>query len=259
MAAPRPAPSLAPRVALVTGGAKGIGLEIARALGQRGAKILIGDVAGAASAAIALRAESIAAEGVEADTSSEADVARMVDAAARSFGRLDIVVNNAGLFTSLPAQPFHAIAPDAWKRVLDVNVTGAFLVSRAAYPLLKQSGAGRIINITSATAFSTPGRLLHYVTSKGALTAMTRALAREVGVDGITVNAIAPGFTLSAGVLEHKQETLAASSERSRQARAIPRDQEPQDIVGAAAFLAGDEAAFITGQTLVVDGGAVMH
>ena len=142
---------------------------------------------------------------------------------------------------------------------MDVNVTGTWLMCRAARAALRASGAGRIINITSATAFSTPPSLLHYVTSKGAVTAMTSALARELGADQVTVNAVAPGFTLSSGVHEHRAEGLEASTARARASRALARDQQPDDLVGAVAFFASSESAFITGQTLIVDGGAVMR
>jgi NAD(P)-dependent dehydrogenase (short-subunit alcohol dehydrogenase family) len=141
--------------------------------------------------------------------------------------------------------------------VLSVNVTGPFLCTRAAWPLMKRAGGGRVIHITSTTVYSGPPRMMAYVASKGALLGMTHSMAREMGSDDITVNAVAPGFTLSSGVLENfESDSTASQAQRSRSTRSLPRDQMPQDLVGAVAFLASDESAFMTGQTLIVDGGA---
>lgn len=245
------------RVALVTGAASGIGFEIAADLAMRGARVMVCDVADPISAVARLRAAGGEVVGLTTDVSDEAAVEAAVRTCVEAFGGLDILVNNAGLFTTLSRGPFEAIDPDEWRRTMEVNVTGVWLFCRAARAALKASGAGRIVNITSATAFSAPPSMLHYVTSKGAVTAMTAALARELGPDGVTVNAVAPGFTLSTGVLEHRAEALEAQTARARSARALARDQQPGDVVGAVAFFAGADSAFITGQTLIVDGGAV--
>jgi NAD(P)-dependent dehydrogenase (short-subunit alcohol dehydrogenase family) len=167
------------------------------------------------------------------------------------------LINNAALFTTLRRTGYDDLSLDEWNKVLSVNVTGPFLCTRAAWPLMKRASGGRVIHITSTTVFSGPPRLMAYVASKGALLGMTHSMAREMGPDGITVNAVAPGFTLSSGVLENfEPDSTASQAQRSRSTRCLPRDQAPQDLVGAVAFLASDESAFMTGQTLIVDGGA---
>jgi len=247
------------KVALVTGGASGIGLELAAGLAARGCRIVVGDILDQArldQAANAIGGECLA---VPMDVTSDDQVAAGVAAAQARFGGLDIVVNNAGLYTNISRGPFEDIAVSEWERIFAVNVTGVFRVVKACLPLLKASGSGRILNISSATVFSGPPNMVHYVSSKGAMTAMTKSLARELGVHGITVNAIAPGFTLSSGVLDTAKDASEAQWERARAARAVKRDQVPEDLIGATCFLAGAGAGFVTGQTLVVDGGAVMR
>lgn len=247
--------NFAGRKVLVTGGAKGIGFAIARGFASAGADVFIGDIAAADEAAAALRAEGFKAKGQPLDVADEASVAAAISAC---DGQLDVLVNNAGLFAGLSRGRFADLSLDEWRRAFDVNVGGVFLMSRAAWPLLRASGQGRIISITSATAFSAPPMMLHYVATKGALTAMTKSMAREMGADGITVNAVAPGYTLSDGVINRAAGGEDAQMARARAARAISRDQMPDDLVGATLFFASHAAAFVTGQTLVVDGGAVM-
>lgn len=247
------------KTALVTGGASGIGLELARGMAERGCNVAIGDIMGqdrldAAAASLGEKGLGLAMD-VTDDAMVDAAIARI----AARFDGLDIVVNNAGLYTKISRSGFEDITVAEWERVFAVNVTGVFRVVKAALPLLRQSQAGRVINVSSATVFSGPPNMLHYVSTKGAMTAMTKSLARELGVDAITVNAIAPGFTLSSGVIDAETESANAQRERARAARAIKRDQMPEDLIGATCFLAGSEAGFITGQTLVVDGGSVMR
>jgi NAD(P)-dependent dehydrogenase (short-subunit alcohol dehydrogenase family) len=247
------------KIALVTGGASGIGLELAAGLTARGCRVIVGDILDPArleQAAATIGGECLA---VPMDVTDDDQVAAAVTAAHSCFGGLDIVVNNAGLYTTVSRGPFEDIEISEWERVFAVNVTGAFRVIKASLPLLKASGNGRILNISSTTVFSGPPNMVHYVSSKGAITAMTKSMARELGLHGITVNAIAPGFTLSSGVLDTSSATSAAQWERARAARAVKRDQIPEDLIGLTCFLASAEAGFITGQTLVVDGGAVMH
>jgi NAD(P)-dependent dehydrogenase (short-subunit alcohol dehydrogenase family) len=246
------------KVALVTGGAMGIGYAAAETLARRGAAVLIADRAGATDAASRLAGNGPRVLGVAADVASEADCAAMVAHAEREFGGLDILVNNAAIFTSLTPRPFEEIDPAEWRRVMDVNVMGLFLVCRAALPALRRRGGGRIINIASGVAFKGNPYMAHYVASKGAVVSLTRALATELGPHNVLVNAVAPGFTLSDGV--RSNPTLVARvQERSVRTRALARDMVPADLVGAIAFFAGPDAAFITGQTLVVDGGAYYH
>lgn len=249
---------LAGRVAIVTGGGSSIGLAIARRLAADGAKIVIGDVANAEEAAAGLAQGGHAAIGVKADVSSEADVAAMVDAATRSFGTVDILVNNAAISKTLVMTPFEKLTLADWKRILEVNTIGVFLCCRAVAPLMRARKAGRIVNITSGTAFKGAPFIMHYVASKGAVMSMTKSLARELGPDHITVNAVSPGYTMSSGNLENP-EFLKAQADMNRASRAIPRDEYEEDLVGAVSFLASDDAAFVTGQILAVDGGSVYH
>lgn len=243
------------KVAIVTGATQGIGRAIAGRLAAEGARLVVADMRGAAEAADEIGGGAI---GLGCDVSSEEDVARLADAVRAAFGGADILVNNAGVYSSLVPRPFDEIGVEEWRRVMDVNVLGAFLCCRAVVPLMRGRGGGRIVNINSGTPFKGVPFLLHYVTSKGAIIGFTRALAKELGAAGILVNAVAPGFTLSDGVKANPVQ-LEKLQDVSLKARVIPRDQHPEDIVGAVAFLAGPDAAFITGQTLVVDGGAYFH
>jgi NAD(P)-dependent dehydrogenase (short-subunit alcohol dehydrogenase family) len=173
-------------------------------------------------------------------------------------GGVDILVNNAGLYASLAMRPFDQIPIDEWRQVMDVNVLSMFLTCRAVVPRMRERGGGRIVNISSGTPFRGVPFLLHYVTSKGAIVALTRALAKELGPDGVLVNCVAPGFTMSDGVNEHP-EVIEALQDVSVSARTIKRDQVPEDVVGAVAFLCGPESTFLTGQTMVIDGGQYFH
>ncbi len=250
--------SLDGRVAIVTGGAMGIGFAAAEALAARGAAVLIADRDGAADAAARLAAAGHRAQGIAADVAAEHDSAAMVAHAEGALGGVDILVNNAAIFTTLTPRPFEEIDPAEWRRVMDVNVMGIFLSCRAALPAFRRRGGGRIINIASGVAFKGNPYMAHYVASKGAVVSLTRALATELGPHNVLVNAVAPGFTLSDGV--HRNPALVARvQERSVRTRALARDMVPADLVGAIAFFAGPDSAFITGQTLVVDGGAYYH
>ena len=246
--------SLRGKVAVVTGGAQGIGRAIADGLAAEGARIVIADLRGAEEAAAAYD-DGL---GLTADVAEESDVARLVAETVERCGALDVLVNNAGLYASLPMRPFTEIPLDEWRRVMDVNVASMFLTCRAAVPAMRDRGGGAIVNISSGTPFRGVPFLLHYVTSKGAIVAFTRALARELGSDGVRVNCVAPGFTMSDGVREHP-EVLERLRDVSVAARTIQRDQEPEDVVGAVVYLAGPSAAFVTGQTIVIDGGAYFH
>jgi NAD(P)-dependent dehydrogenase (short-subunit alcohol dehydrogenase family) len=246
--------SLDGKVAVVTGGAQGIGRAIAAGLAAEGARIVIADVQRAEEAAAAFEG----GVGLTVDVASEEDVARMAGATVERCGRIDVLVNNAGLYASLPMRPFTEIPIEEWRQVMDVNVLSMFLTCRAVVPHMRRQGGGKIVNISSGTPFRGVPFVLHYVTSKGAIVAFTRALAREVGKDSVLVNCVAPGFTLSEGV-QAQPEVLEKLRDVSVANRTLQRDQVPDDVVGAVVFLSGPGSDFVTGQTIVIDGGAYFH
>ena len=246
------------KVAIVTGGAMGIGRAIVEALLAEGANVVIADRDGAEQAAQALDNAQNSLVGVACDVSSQRDTEAMASAALEAFGRIDVLVNNAGVYSSLELKPFEDLDIDEWRRVLEVNVIGQAMATRAVVPAMRRQGGGSIVNLSSGTPFKGVPFMLHYVASKGAVNAMTKALAKELGGADIRVNAVAPGFTLSDGVLKNPHQ-LEKLQEISRQARVIQRDQHPDDIVGAVIYFASQDSAFVTGQTLVVDGGAYFH
>jgi NAD(P)-dependent dehydrogenase (short-subunit alcohol dehydrogenase family) len=242
------------KVAIVTGASQGIGHAIAKGLAAEGARIVVADLS---------RAEEAAQEfeeglGLTVDVADEAQVERMARETVERCGSIDILVNNAGLYASLKMRPFTEIPVDEWRQVMDVNVLSMFLTTRAVVPHMRDKEGGRIVNISSGTPFRGVPFLLHYVTSKGAIVALTRALAKELGRDDILVNCVAPGFTMSEGVREHP-EVVEALRDVSVSARTLQRDQEPEDVVGAVVYLCGPGAAFVTGQTIVIDGGQYFH
>jgi NAD(P)-dependent dehydrogenase (short-subunit alcohol dehydrogenase family) len=242
------------KVAIVTGGAQGIGHAIAAGLAREGARIVIADLRGAESAASAFPGGL----GLTVDVADEAAVQRMVDETVERCDSIDILINNAGLYASLAMRPFDQIPLDEWRQVMDVNVASMFLTCRAVTPVMRAGGGGAIVNISSGTPFRGVPFLLHYVTSKGAIVAFTRALAKELGKDEIRVNCVAPGFTMSDGVKQHPK-VVEKLRDASVSARTIQRDQEPEDVVGAVVYLAGPSAGFVTGQTIVIDGGQYFH
>ena len=242
------------KVAIVTGGAQGIGRAIADGLARDGARIVIADLRGAEQAAAALP-DGV---GLTVDVSKEDEVQRMVEETMRHCGSIDALVNNAGLYASLAMRPFTEIPLEEWNRVMEVNVASMFLTSRAVVPAMREQGGGKIVNISSGTPFRGVPFLLHYVTSKGAIVAFTRALANELGKDSIHVNCVAPGFTMSDGVKAHP-EVVEKLQDVSVAARTIQRDQVPEDVVGAVVFLCSPAADFVTGQTMVIDGGQYFH
>ena len=245
-----------PKTLIITGGASGIGFAFSEHLALMGHRVLIADLHGANEAAERLRKAGLQAAGVTADVVKEDDAASMVTAGERAFGGVDGLVNNAGLFTTLALKPFDQITNAEWMRVMEVNTLGPFNCAKAALPALRRSGRGRIVNIASTVPIKGPPNMAHYVASKGAVIAFTRSLARELARDRITVNAIAPGFTLSDGVLQAQLQDRIGDNARTT-GRCIQRDQVPADLVATLAHLVSDGASFVTGQTLAVDGGGV--
>jgi NAD(P)-dependent dehydrogenase (short-subunit alcohol dehydrogenase family) len=242
------------KVAIVTGASQGIGRSIAEGLAAEGARIVVADLKGAEEAA----ASFPDGVGLTVDVSSEAAVDRMAAETVERCGGIDILVNNAGLYASLAMRPFEQIPVDEWRQVMDVNVMSMFLTCRAVVPRMRERGGGRIVNISSGTPFRGVPFLLHYVTSKGAIVALTRALAKELGGDEVLVNCVAPGFTMSAGVEENPQ-VVEQLRDVSVSSRTLRRDQVPEDVVGAVVFLCGPGSTFVTGQTMVIDGGQYFH
>jgi NAD(P)-dependent dehydrogenase (short-subunit alcohol dehydrogenase family) len=234
------------KVAIVTGGATGIGKAIAARLARDGARVVVADLQKASNGALNL----------QVDVSKEDQVNRMAAETMSALGRIDILVNNAAIFSTLELRPFESIPVDEFRRVMEVNIMGVWLCCRACAPHMRKGGYGRIVNLASGAPLKGVPLFLHYISSKGAVIAMTRGLARELGKDGITVNSLAPGFTLSENVAQ--QAAHVQQGERTRLTRAIQRDETPEDLVGTVSFLASEDAAFLTGQTLVVDGGSAM-
>jgi NAD(P)-dependent dehydrogenase (short-subunit alcohol dehydrogenase family) len=246
------------KTAIVTGAGTGLGLAFAKRLAADGANVVLADIHGADAAAASLAQAGRSVLGLHVDVSSEASVAVMVDSALQRFGSIDILINNAAVSQTLKLTKFEELSLAEWQHVLAVNTIGVFLCCRAVAPHMRARKRGRIINIASGTAFKGAPFLLHYVASKGSVISMTRALARELGNDNITVNAISPGYTLTEGNLANTA-FAAAHREAAIASRALPREAYPEDLVGAVSFLASDDAAFITGQILAVDGGSVYH
>lgn len=244
------------RIVVVTGAGRGLGRAFAAACCEAGATVVVAEVdadTGAATAA-ALAQAGYRAEFAPVDIASPSSVADLGERIARDFGRVDGLVNNAALATGIGGPTFEEIDVETWDRVMEVNVRGTWLVVRALAGLLRRSAAGRIVNLASDTALWGAPRLLHYVASKGAVIAMTRALARELGADGITVNAVAPGLVR----VEATEYVPRERHEQYETGRAIPRAQYPEDVVGAVVFLLSEGAGFITGQVLPVNGGFVL-
>ena len=246
------------RVAIVTGAAQGIGARYAAALAAEGAALVCADVIDAEPVAAQIRAAGGRALALRADVSSAESVRQMAAASVEAFGRIDVLVNNAGLFANLALKPFEQIEAVEWDRVMAVNVRGPFECAKAVLPQMRAQGYGKIVNIASATVFKGSPMLLHYVTSKGAVVAMTRSLARELGDAGIRVNTLAPGLTASENTLANPawQGAVGANNIASR---AIKREVTPEDLCGTLVYLASAESDFVTGQVIVVDGGSVMH
>jgi NAD(P)-dependent dehydrogenase (short-subunit alcohol dehydrogenase family) len=250
---------LAGRSAIVTGGAKGIGRHYVDALAAAGAEVMIADIVDGSELAqeIAAKHGRNASTSMICDVSDEAAVARLVGSAIERFGKIDILVNNAAVFAQLHEQAFDEIDVTLWDRVMAVNVRGPFLMAKHVVPHMRTRRYGKIINIGSGSVFRGIPQMLHYVTSKGAIVAFTRSLSRAVGEDGICVNTLAPGFTLSDSLVEANPGHVDSSRQPAIARRAIKRDQVPQDLLGALVFLASADSDFLTGQTIAVDGGAV--
>lgn len=244
------------RVALVTGAGGGLGEGISLSLSAAGAAVACVDLTEekAGSRAEQVRAAGGTAVAIEADVASQGSIVEMVERAVAELGRLDVLVNNAAIY---PRREWTEITGEEWDQVLGINLRGYFHCARAAFPHLKESGHGRIVNLASITAFIGMTHLLDYVSSKGGVIAFTRALGRELGPEGVTVNAIAPGaFPTDAEKIHPNPEEYNAWI---LEQQSLKRRGTPDDIGNLVVFLAGDGSSFITGQTICIDGGWVMH
>lgn len=243
------------RTIVVTGAATGIGRAFALGAAAQGANLVVADMNPADETVAAIEAggggKAIA---VRVDVSDDASVRAMADAAVKRFSRIDGLINNAAYFREVKLTPFEELDPAEWDRLFAVNVKGVWLCSKAVLPAMRERGAGSIVNIASVVAVAGQPGYLHYVGSKGAVLAMTKGLAKEVGKDGVRVNCIAPGFVITDATknrpVEWQQSFLKA--------RALSREQKPDDLVGTAIYLLSDLAGFVSGQTIVVDGGHIM-
>jgi NAD(P)-dependent dehydrogenase (short-subunit alcohol dehydrogenase family) len=245
---------LSGKVAIVTGGARHIGAAYSRRLAAEGAAVVIADVLDGENVAKEITGARGKAIALKVDVSREEDTTRMAAEAVQAFGRIDILVNNAALFINIERHPFYEITAEEWDRVSAVNIKGPFVCAKAVFPQMKQQRSGKIINISSSTVFAGTPLFLHYVASKAALVGMTRALAREVGEYGICVNAIAPGLVQHEGQTAPKEFTVF-----QLKARSLKRLETPEDLLGVLVYLASPDSDFVTGQTLLVDGGSIFH
>ncbi len=249
------------RVAIVTGGARGLGRAFALRLAGEGARIMVmnivladKDLEDMKKTVALIEKAGGQAQFFEGDVTSEQDCRAMAEKTAHAYGKIDILINNAAIYDGLVRKPFDEISLDEWDRVMGVNVKGAFLSTRGVFPFMKQQAYGKIVNLCSETAFTGSHGFVHYVASKGGILALTRSLAVELGPHNICINAVAPGFTDT-----EASRSLADVKKYDTTKTPLKRVGTPEDITGAALFLASPESDFITGQTVVVDGGRYMH
>jgi 3-oxoacyl-[acyl-carrier protein] reductase len=248
---------LSGKTAIVTGGAKGLGRAFCLGLVREGARILAvtrKDLDNLDQTVKMIRSMGGEAELFQADVSNEAETQAMAREAINKFGRIDILVNNAAIYDGIKRKPFLEIDLKEWDLVMNVNVKGAFLATRAVFPYMKEQGSGKIINLASEVFFTGSNGFAHYVASKGGIIGLTRALAVELGPFNICINCIAPGFTDT-----EASRGLADVAKYDTSKTPLRRLEKPEDLVGAALFLASSESDFITGQTLLIDGGRAMH
>ena len=248
------------KVAIITGGGQGLGREYALGFCREGAKVVIAEInldnaKKVEQELIAMGGEALA---VKVDVSSDADTQMMAEKTLEKFGGIDILVNNASIYYGLENKPLEYISPDEWDRSFSVNVKGSWLCIRAVLPHMKKAGKGKIINVSSGTWLMGIPMLLHYASSKAAILGMTRCVAREVGPNGININAITPGF-VTTDASKTMKGLPPGTFEMIAQQTALGRNQDPQDMVGTVIFLASKDSDFITGQNIVCDGGWVLY
>jgi NAD(P)-dependent dehydrogenase (short-subunit alcohol dehydrogenase family) len=250
---------LAGKVAVVTGAARGIGAEYALAFAARGCRVVVADVAPTDATVAKIRAAGGACVSVHADLSIRADADTMAGAATDEWGRIDVLVNTAARYAGLYRGPLEDIPPQEWDEVMAVNVRGVWNATSAVLPAMRSQGSGSIVNISSSTVLKGTAGALHYVASKGAVLAMTRAMAREVGGAGIRINCVTPGLVSNEASREgHEAEFAERAAQRARE-RSLPREMREADLVGTVLFLSSAVSGFVTGQNITVDGGAIFY
>ncbi|MGB5997065.1 MAG: SDR family NAD(P)-dependent oxidoreductase [Marinomonas sp.] len=249
---------LAGKVAVITGGSQGIGAVFAKGMAAEGAQVVIAARSDCSQLVSEIRAAGGKAISCQVDVTDNASLQAMVEQTEAEFGPIEILVNNAALFSALTLKPFTEIDEDEWDQVMRVNVRGPFQATKAVLPSMRLNGRGKIINISSGTFLRGAPMFCHYVSSKGAVVGQTRAIATEVGKDNIQVNCIVVGLTESEGVVNHKQ-LLGAAKEGTLAARIIKRAMVPDDLLGTLYFLSSEDSDFMTGQCVNVDGGALNH
>ena len=240
---------------IVTGAATGIGQAFALGAAAQGANVVVADLSPADETISAIAAPGGQTLYVKCDVSDDASTRDMAAQALKRFGRIDGLVNNAAYFREVKLTPFEAIDPAIWDRIFQVNVKGVWNCCKAVMPAMRERSSGSIVNIASVVAVAGQPGYLHYVASKGAVLSMTKGLAKEAGKDGVRVNCIAPGFVITGATKDRPAEW----QQSFLKARAISREQRPDDLVGTALYLLSDLAGFVSGQTVVVDGGHIMY
>ena len=244
------------KVAIVTGGGRGLGKVYCLRMAKEGAKVVVADILDreARETASEIKARGGTAIAIKADVTSEADTQRMADKAVQEFGRIDILVNNAGYYYGVARKPFNEISSEEWDRAMLVNAKGTWLCCKAVFPQMKKQGKGKIINVSSEAVFAPTKGMIHYTTSKAAIIGITRVLAGELGQYGISVNAIAPGFTDT-----EASRTIGSVEKFDIGSIPMGRVGLPEDVVGTVIFFASDDSDFVSGQTLLIDGARRVH
>jgi len=251
--------SLQGKVIVITGAARGIGQEYARSFGATGARIVAADINDCSATVNLVKQAGGEAIAVRLDVADASSALATAQAATNTFGRVDGLVNNAALYATLRGGRFDSITEADWDATMTINVKGIWNCCKAIVPVMRQSGGGSIVNISSLAATYGMPFGLHYTTSKAAVIGLTRGLARELGRDGIRVNALAPGTVLTDATREFFGQKFEKAVERIRTDQTIQRNLMPVDLVGTVMWLLSDASAFVTGQTISVDGGTVMH
>jgi 3-oxoacyl-[acyl-carrier protein] reductase len=251
--------SLQGKVIIVTGAARGIGQEYAHSFAAAGARIVAADISDCSATLELIKKDGGEAIGVKLDVGNATSALAMAESTTNTFGRIDGLVNNAALYATLRGGRFDSIVEADWDAVMAINVKGIWNCCKAVVPRMRQTGGGSIVNISSLAATYGMPFGLHYTTSKAAVIGLTRGLARELGRDGIRVNAVAPGTVLTDATREFFGQKFEKAVERIRTDQTIQRNLMPTDLVGTLIWLLSDASAFVTGQTISVDGGTVMH